>query len=165
MAFVFFLALAGVAWMGLRGDLGPGAFVTGAIFGAIAWRLEHAYSSERFDPRRALRLVWRATKVAVSFAGELIFANWHQLRVVLAPRIDVQPHWIHFDTRIESPALRLVLGVMVSLTPGSLVCDEIEGSDGSVCLWIHILDSQDPEQVLARIRRRLETPLRALEET
>ncbi len=165
MAFVFFLLLSGFAWMGLRGDLGPAAFVTGAIFGVVAWRLEHVYSSEPFDPRRALLLAWRGAKVAASFAAELVVANWQQLRVVLAPRVDVQPHWIHFDTRIESPALRLVLGIMVSLTPGTLVCDEIEGADGSVCLWIHILDGEDPEAVLDRIRRRLETPLHALEKT
>jgi multisubunit Na+/H+ antiporter MnhE subunit len=99
----------------------------------------------------------------VYFVWELAVANWQQLRIVLAPRIDVQPHWIHFDTRIESPALRLALGVMISLTPGSLVCDEVEGADGRVCLWIHILDGEDAEATLERIRQRLEAPLAALE--
>lgn len=163
MAFVLFMLLAGLAWMGLRGDLGPGAFVTGAAFGAVAWRIEHAHSSQRFSPGRALRLSLQSAKVLLSFLGELVAANWHQLRVVLAPRVDVQPHWVHFDTRLESPALRLVFGVMISLTPGTLICDERERADGSVCLWIHILDGEDPQAVVARIRERLEAPLRELE--
>jgi multicomponent Na+:H+ antiporter subunit E len=163
MAFVLFLLLTGFAWMGLRGDVGVGTFATGMLLGAVVWRVERVRSSKPFQPGRALRLVLRSVAVLSSFGWELLVANWHQLRIVLAPRIDVQPCWAHFDTQLESQALRLVLGVMISLTPGTLICDEVERSDGSVCLWIHILDSDDPDAVIERIRQRLEAPLCALE--
>jgi len=163
MAFILFLLLAGFTWVGLRADLGLGTFGTGMALGAVVWRMEHAHSNEPFRPLRAVLLIGRASKVLFQFVWELLVANWLQLRVVLAPRIDVQPRWVHFDTRLESPALRVVLALMISLTPGSLVCDEFERPDGSVCLWIHILDGEDASAAVERIRRRLETPLRALE--
>jgi len=98
-----------------------------------------------------------------TFVWELVVANVQQLRVVLSPRIDVDPCWVHFDTVLESPALRALLGVMISLTPGTLVCDEFERPDGGVCLWLHILDTDDAPAAVARIRERLEAPLRSLE--
>ena len=108
------------------------------------------------------RLAWASVKVAAIFTWELVLANFGQLRIVLAPRIEVQPRWVHFELALESPALRALLGVMISLTPGTLVCDEAPHEDG-FHVWIHVLDSDDPEAVINRIRRRLEAPLRALE--
>ena len=52
------------------------------------------------------------------------------------------------------------------MTPGSITCEEIEQrEDGvDVChVRIHLLNAEDPEAELARIRARLEAPLLAME--
>jgi multicomponent Na+:H+ antiporter subunit E len=163
MGFFFLMLLSGFAWMGLRGDVGGGAFVTGCVLGALIWRLEAARSRLRFTPMRAIRLTWLGARVLVLFLAELWIANWVQLKIVVAPRIEVRPHWISFYTRLESPPLRALLAVLICLTPGSLTCEEIVESDGRVRLFVHALDTTDPRSVVARIRERLEEPLRALE--
>ncbi|MBW2231167.1 MAG: Na+/H+ antiporter subunit E [Deltaproteobacteria bacterium] len=163
MAFFFFLLLTGFAWMGLRGEVGIAAFLTGCVFGALAWRIEKARSRLRFAPARALRFSVAGARVLVLFLGELAIANWLQLRIVLAPRIEVHPQWISFYTELESPALRALLAVLICLTPGSITCEELLESDGRVRLFLHALDTTDAEALVARIRSRLEEPLRALE--
>jgi multicomponent Na+:H+ antiporter subunit E len=163
MAFFFFLLLSGFAWIGLRGEAGLAEFVTGSVLGALTWRFERARSRQRFAVGRALRLTGAGARVFVLFAIELAVANWQQLKIVLAPRIEIQPRWFSFHTELESPALRALLAVLICLTPGSLTCEEELESDGRVRLYVHALDSTDPDADIERIRRRLEEPLRALE--
>ena len=90
-------------------------------------------------------------------------ANVQQLRIVLAPRIDVQPGWIRYRSELETPALRALLGAMISLTPGSLTYEESLLPDGSWSIALHVLDMRDEAHVVEQIRRRFEAPLRAME--
>ena len=86
-----------------------------------------------------------------------------QLRIVLAPRIDVHPGWIRFDTELETPAMRVLLGVVLSLTPGSLTYEESISEDGACDIALHVLDLRDEDRLVERIRARFEAPLRAME--
>jgi len=163
MATFFYIALAGVAWMALRADLDWLTFATGAAIGVAAWRIEGASARRPFSLARAVRMVPAAIHLLGLFLWELVVANVEQLRVVLAPRIRVRPHWIHFRTEIESPAMRATLGLMIALTPGTITAEEVELDDGGFSIGLHVLDAAEAEQAVERIRRRLEAPLRRLE--
>jgi multicomponent K+:H+ antiporter subunit E len=75
----------------------------------------------------------------------------------------VHPGWIRFDTELETPAMRVLLGVVLSLTPGSLTYEESILADGTCDISLHVLDLRDEERLVKRIRARFEAPLRAME--
>jgi len=160
----FFVALlAGVAWMGLLGEFGWGHFTVGVILGLAIWRVEGARARRPFGPLRALFLAWLGLRFLAVFLWELLVAAVEQVRIVLAPRIDVHPGWIRFDTELETPAMRVLLGVVLSLTPGSLTYEESISEDGACDISLHVLDLRDEERLVKRIRARFEAPLRAME--
>jgi multisubunit Na+/H+ antiporter MnhE subunit len=162
MSTFFFAILAGLVWMGLTADLGWGAFAFGAVVALTLGRFSGPRAHRRFGPLRALLLVGLGLRLLVVFLWDLLLANLEQLRIVLAPRIDIQPGWIRFRSELETPAMRALLGAMLSLTPGSVTYEDISSEEGCfICL--HVLDLRDEEQFVARIRRRFEAPLHAME--
>jgi len=161
---IFFVAvLTGVVWMGLLGEIGWGPFAAGAVLGLVFWRLSGARSRRPFGPLRALSLAWLWLRFLAVFVCELVVAAVEQLRIVLAPRIDVNPGWIRFGTELETPAMRVLLGVVLSLTPGSLTYEELISEQGACEIALHVLDLRDEERLVERIRTRFETLLRAME--
>jgi len=162
MSTFFFAIVAGLAWMGLTADLGWGAFAFGALIALAIWRALGARAHRPFGPLRALRLVGLGLHLLAVFLWELLVANLEQLRIVLAPRIDIHPGWIRFRSELETPAMRALLGAMVSLTPGSVTYEDVSSDDGCfICL--HVLDLRDEERLVATIRRRFEAPLHTME--
>jgi multicomponent K+:H+ antiporter subunit E len=160
----FYVAiLTGVVWMGLLGELGPGTFAVGACLGLVVWRVEGFRARRPFGPLRALRLAGMGLRFFVVFLWELLVAVLEQVRIVLAPRLDVRPGWVRFHTELETPAMRALLGVVISLTPGSVTYEE-SISEAETCeLSLHVLDLRDEARVVERIRARFEAPLRAME--
>ena len=163
MSSFFFAILTGLAWMGLTAEVSWGSFALGAGGGVLISRLEGARERRPLGLVRGLRLVWLGARLGVVFLWELVVANLEQLRIVLAWRIDVRPGWIRFDSELETPAMRALLGAMISLTPGSLTYEDSAAEDGAWSVSLHVLDLRDEEQVVARIRERFEAPLRAME--
>ena len=160
----FFVAiLTGLAWMGLLGDIGWGSFALGAVLGFVIWRIEGHRARRPFGPVRALRLAWLGLRFLGVFLYELLVAVGEQLRIVLAPRIDVQPGWVRFSTDLETPGARVLLGVVLSLTPGSITYEETVSADGTCELSLHVLDLRDEERMIERLRARFEAPLRVME--
>jgi len=159
----FFVAiLGGLAWMGLSAKLGPGAFAFGALVAFVTWRSLGARAHRPFGPLRALQLVWLGARLFVVFLWDLVVANLEQLRIVLSPRIDVRPGWIRFRSELETPAMRALLGAMLSLTPGSVTYEDLSSEDGCI-LCVHVLDLRDEAALVAQIRRRFEAPLHEME--
>jgi len=163
MSTFFFAILTGVAWMGLLGEIGWGSFAVGVVLGLAIWRIEGFRARRPFGPIRALRLSGLGIRFLAVFLWELVVAVGEQVRIVLAPRINVSPGWIRLNTELETPAMRVLLGVVISLTPGSLVYEETISEDGACDLALHVLDLRDEDRVVERIRARFEAPLRAME--
>jgi multisubunit Na+/H+ antiporter MnhE subunit len=158
----FFLVLAGIGWMALLGSVSWSTFAVGVLLGAVIWRVEGGLV-RGLSPLRAVRLTRLGLRVLAIFLWELVVANAQQLRIVFAPRIAVCPRWIRFRTELQSPGMRALLGVMVTLTPGAVTYEESRDAEGAWCIGIHVLDTADEAATVARIRTRLERPLRAME--
>ncbi len=160
----FFVAiLSGLVWMGLYAEIGWGSFALGALLGLGVWRLAGERARRPFGPVRALRLIGLGVRFVGLFVWDLLTAVAQQVVIILSPRIELQPGWIRFRTELESPPMRALLGVVLSLTPGSLVYEESVSEDGACELSLHVLDLRDEEGEIRRIRSRLEAPLRAME--
>ena len=162
MSTFFFAILAGLVWIGLNKHLSWGNFAFGAVVALAVGHFFGVHAHRRFGPLRALRLVWMGLRVLAVFLWELLVANFDQLRIVLAPRIDIHPGWIRFRSELETPAMRALLGAMISLTPGSVTYEDVSSEEGCyICL--HVLDLRDEARLVEHIRRRFETPLHAME--
>ena len=160
----FYVAiLAGIVWMALLSEIGWGNFVVGAGIGLSVWLLAGARAHRPFGPLRALRLAWMGLLFFGIASWELLVSVFDQTRLVLSPRMDPQPGWVLLRTELETPAMRVLLGVLISLTPGSLVYEELIDEEGRCDLALHVVDLRDEEQMIERIRSRLEAPLRAME--
>jgi multisubunit Na+/H+ antiporter MnhE subunit len=163
MSTFFFAMLAGLAWMALTGLSSWGAFAVGAGLGLAVWRVERRRAQRPFGFVRALRLTLLGVRLLFVFLWELVVANVEQLRIVLAPRVDVCPGWIRFRSELETPAMRAMLGAMISLTPGSLTYEESAAEDAGWTISVHVLDLRDEARLIEQIRNRFEAPLRAME--
>jgi multisubunit Na+/H+ antiporter MnhE subunit len=162
MSTFFFAILAGLVWMGLNENISVRDFAFGVVVALAVGRVSGARAHRPFGPLRALFLVYLGLRLLVVFLWELLVANLEQLRIVLAPRIDIRPGWIRFRSDLETPAMRALLGAMLSLTPGSVTYEDVSSEEGCyICL--HVLDLRDEERLVDHIRRRLEAPLHAME--
>ncbi len=150
--------IGGLVWMGLRGHADLATFVVGAaVSAAAAWATRLPWRG-RFSPVRLSRGLAICCQILFRFVIDLTVANVRQLRLVLSPRLRVRPRWVRFTTSLKRPTPRLILGVLISLTPGS-VTEELRGNE----YVIHVLDADPEEDPLIAIRSRIEAPLLRLE--
>jgi len=166
MSAFFFIIFTAVVWMGLRGDIGVFTFAVGILLGFGMWRLFGFKSRHPFSIVRAIRLTFLGVSVFIVFLKELVLANLQQLRIVLAPRIRVSPHWLLYRTELETPAMRAVLGSMIVMTPGTVAYKETEAEEGGWTIAVHALhakDEQEAQKTLDRIHDRFESRLRQME--
>ena len=166
MSAFFFVILAGIAWMGLRGNAGVDSFIVGVVIGFGLWRLFGFESRRPFSIVRMIRLALLGASTFIVFVSDLILANLQQVRIVLAPRIAVSPYWLQFRTELETPAMRAVLGSMIVMTPGTVAYGETEVEEGVWIIGVHALhvdDEADAQNTIDRIRGRFESRLRKME--
>lgn len=161
MASIYLAIVFGIAWTALAKSLSVGAFLAGAVMGVIIARLSGLSEGESFSPARLVRRSLALARVLAAFVRELIVSNIAQLRIVLAPRLQVYPHWIRLETDLEHPLLRATLGMMISLTPGTITCESVD-EDNRVFI-IHAITRVPDVEIAAGIKRSLEEPLRRLE--
>ena len=95
----------------------------------------------------------------VNLFKELALSGWGTARVILAPRGQVQPGYARLDYGDLGPAAASLLGVLVTLTPGTTSLD-IDTERHEILL--HLLDSRQTEATVAAIRRNFVRPLRLL---
>ncbi len=163
MSRFFFIVVSGLAWMALNADIDFGSFVVGGLIGMAMWTIQGAKSHRPFGLRRAALLGLLGSRLFLIFLWELLVANLQQARLVLSPRIDIQPGWIELPCSLETPAMRTLLGTLLTLTPGSLTYEENTDSDGNWMIRMHLLDARTGEQEVQRSRDRFEGPLRRME--
>ena len=166
MSAFFFIIFSGIAWMGLSGDISVFTFIVGLLLGFGMWRLFRFKSRRPFSITGAIRLTFLGLSVFIVFLKELLLANLQQLRIVLAPRIQVSPYWLQYRTELETPAMRAVLGSMIVMTPGTVAYRETETEEGVWTIAVHLLHAKDGEEAqksLDRIRDQFESRLRQME--
>jgi len=164
MSGFFFMVASGVVWMGLSVDLDLETFIWGAALGAALWLIRGQKSHRPFGIKRALVLILLGSRLALIFVWELLVANLQQLRLILAPRIDIEPGWVEVHCSLETLPMRALLGTLLTLTPGSLTFEENTDENGRWTIHMHLLDTRGGEASLERARLRFEAPLRRMED-
>lgn len=87
------------------------------------------------------------------YLKELLVSNVTVAKTVLFRPQDVRPAFIEFTTRLRRDASILMLGNLVSMTPGTLTVDF---DPKTRVFTIHVLDAEDPAEIQKALRTTFE---------
>lgn len=103
----------------------------------------------------------RAALVLVAvFLWDLVAASFAVARIVLAPRVRTNPAIVEVPVSVRRPWAVALFAYFTSLTPGS-TC--IHVSEDRTRLYLHVLDTRDPQATTARFKRLYERWIAELE--
>ncbi|WP_413363230.1 Na+/H+ antiporter subunit E [Lysinibacillus sp. 3P01SB] len=136
-------------WMFLSTNFSANGFLIGFLLGALALVMMRRF----FKSRLYLERVWAIIKLVLLFLKELILANIAVLKVVLKPKMDMQPAFFKYETALIEEWELTLLSSLITLTPGTVV---VHISDDNKYLYIHAIDAADIDETIASIRDSFE---------
>lgn len=150
MAFQILLNVSlALLWMFLSANFTASGFVIGFLLGALSLVMMRRF----FKGRLYLERVWAVIKLTILFLKELILANVAVLKVVLAPKLDMQPAFFKYETALTEEWELTLLSSLITLTPGTVV---VHISDDNKFLYIHAIDAADIDETVESIRDSFE---------
>lgn len=145
-----------VSWLLLQGSLELVHWIWGAVLGLLLPWLAHDFIDAPPTPVRAWRAMLRLAGVVL---WDIVKANVTVARIVLDPRRQPQPAWVHVDYTLQDPRGVVLLATIITMTPGTVSC-VIEEERRRIL--VHALDAGDPQAVAAEILERYERPLKEI---
>jgi len=148
----FFILLV---WLGLHSSLAPLYLVSGVLLAVL---LPGLLNRALDDPVR-IRRPWVALGLGAVVLWDIVVANLAVARRVLGPLGRLRPGFIEVPLDLAHPDAVALLASIIAITPGTVVADV---DDGRTRILVHVLDLDDPGQLIAEIKRRYERPLREI---
>ena len=145
-------------WLLLVNELSVGHLLLGALLGWAVPLYTARFWPDQVRVRRPLLLL--------RFIGVVLFdiivANVFVARLILGPRERLRPAFVVMPLALRSEVAISLLANTISLTPGTV---SAYLSADRRCLVIHSLHTTAPDELVATIRQRYETPLKEILET
>lgn len=94
--------------------------VGGIVAGLVTLYNRHLLFSRNEMPGHIFILLWPLFCFFFRFLYEVIRANVQVVRVVLSPKMAVQPQWVRVPMRFTSPLNAVLFANCTTLTPGTL---------------------------------------------
>ncbi len=138
-----------LTWAAVTGSFSLINLIFGFLLGSFALYLirEQVGTSGYF--RRAYKVV----SLAVLFVYELVLSASRVARIVLTPKIDLQPAIIAYPLVVDRDFEITLLANLITLTPGTL---SVDVSDDRKVLYVHCLDAPDVDAEIEAIRTGFE---------
>lgn len=150
MAFQILLNLVlAFVWMFLSSNYTANAFIIGFMLGLLFLLAVRKMLPGRFY----FASVWSIIKLAILFLKELVLANIAVLKVVLKPKLDLEPAFFKYETSLTKEWEITLLSSLITLTPGTVV---VHLSDDNKTLFIHAIDVDDIDETIESIRNSFE---------
>lgn len=92
----------------------------------------------------------------VVFLWDVLVANINVAILIASPNSSLRPTFLEIPLDIDHPFLITILANTISLTPGT-VSSNVAGDRSA--LLVHCLDCEDPDEEIARIKKRYEDRL------
>ncbi|WP_438015722.1 Na+/H+ antiporter subunit E [Sorangium sp. So ce315] len=146
--------LLALAWVCLTGDFS----LRGLLIGAFLGFLGLTFGQRAPRGRRYTRAVRGSLRLLGSFLWQLVLANLQLARDVLRRELPFRPQLLRLDVRDLGRTQVVLLGNLISLTPGTITVD---AEDDGATLLVHTLYAEDPEAVRGDLRALAELILRA----
>jgi len=141
--------LMAIAWGAVTGSFTAVNLAFGFVLGGGALYLirEQVGTGKYFN--RAGKLV----SLALLFVYELILSAVRVARIVLRPKIDLQPGIIAFPLTVDKDFEITILANLITLTPGTL---SVDVSEDRKILYVHCIDVPDPQETIDDIHNGFE---------
>jgi multicomponent Na+:H+ antiporter subunit E len=147
---VVFLFVA--MWAGVTGSVYLPNLILGLVLGLLAlWLLRDPQ-----DRRPQLR-IGVSIRLALLFVVELFKSAWRVARIAVRRDLALKPAVIAYPLGLTSDAEITLLANLITLTPGTL---SVDVSDDRRTLFIHCVDVDDVDAVVADIRDGFEATIR-----
>jgi multicomponent K+:H+ antiporter subunit E len=144
-----------VIWLLLVNQLSVGQLLLGSLLGWAVPLYTARFWPEQVKVRRPLLLV-RFTAVVLY---DILVANVAVARLILGRQEHLQPAFLVMPLSLRSELAISLLANTISLTPGTV---STYLSADRRCLIVHSLHTTEPDELLATMRKRYETPLKEI---
>ncbi len=142
----FFLAFL---WMLMQVSFTTPTFVIGYLLGMFIILSMRRFFKTRFYMHR----VWAVIKLFFLFMKELIMANYEVVKVVIKPKLNIEPGIFALPIELTSNWEITLLSNLITLTPGTFVIDV---SDDNKILYVHAMDVPDAKEAIDAIKNSFE---------
>ncbi|MBT8166077.1 MAG: hypothetical protein HKO82_06660 [Acidimicrobiia bacterium] len=131
-------------WLALFGSFAPNVVGGGVLVAGLV-----AYVFRHLSPRwpRALMRPWAAGRFVVHFIVQLAASTWGVIVALRLSRDEIRPAVIGVPLRVRTRTEITLLMNSISFTPGTVAL-ELHHHE----LFVHVLDTDDPEGVVADVR-------------
>lgn len=151
----FLSAVLALTWLGLNNTLAPGQVLLALTLGLLLPRLLGPF----LPPAPRLRSPGTMARLLGVVLRDILVANVEVARRILGRESALRPAFVRVPLDLRDPLGVATLAAIVTLTPGTLSADL---SDDSSQLIVHALHVADVAGLVAAIKQRYETPLRAI---
>ena len=115
---MYFLLL--LLWMIFNGRVTLEVFLFGVVIcGWLYWFISKHMGYNYKDEIRYAKKIPLYLKYAVVLVWEIIKANIDVIKIVLNPKLEIEPAIVRFRTDLESEAAQVMLANSITLTPGT----------------------------------------------
>lgn len=125
------LAVLAVVWVALSGKIDPVHLGFGALsVGLAAWMTRDLELAQTLTVRtRPLGRVWLGPALRYPFwlLKEIAVANVQIAKIILDPRLPIDPVVVRFDSRLKASLAHVLLGNSITLTPGTFTVEVRDG--------------------------------------
>ncbi len=147
--------LLAVSWLLLQGSLEPVHLIFAVLIGLVIPRLIHRL----LGPGVRVHRVDRILRLLVIVLWDIMVANLAVAWIVLNPRSNPRPAWVHVPLKTDHPHAIVLLATIITTTPGTVSCviDETRHE-----ILVHALNCDDAPAMAAEIDARYQTALKEI---
>lgn len=152
---MYFLLL--LLWIIFNGRITLEVFLFGVVI--CAWLYWFISKHMGYDRKREIALVKKIPlylKYAVVLVWEIIKANIDVIRIILSPKMEIEPAVVTFKTNLKSEVSHVTLANSITLTPGTYTAGLDDGDFVVVALDKSKFGEGLDESVFVKQLRKLE---------
>ena len=135
------------------------------IFGVLSAALVTFITQDLLEPEErrrtaasgmtaGLKSAWRLVLYFVWLVREVIISNLQVARIVLHPKLPIDPGLLRFRTRLQSRVGHILLANSITLTPGTITVDLTEGT--------YLVHALVPEAAGSLLEAKMQSKLEAI---
>jgi multicomponent Na+:H+ antiporter subunit E len=137
-------------WLLLSGHYDLFHLSLGVLCSLLVAFLSHDLLIENISGLKRLKKTWRFVLYVPWLIYQIVVANLHVAYLILNPKV-IDPRIVRFKTRLKSQFSMVTLGNSITLTPGTITMDIIDGE-----FVVHALSKKVADDILSgEMERRI----------
>jgi multicomponent Na+:H+ antiporter subunit E len=130
-------------WLLLSGHFDLFHLSLGLLCSLLVAFVSHDLLIENISGLKRLRKTWRFVLYVPWLIYQIVVANLHVAYLILNPKV-IDPRIVRFKTRLKSQFSMVTLGNSITLTPGTITMDIIDGE-----FVVHALSKKVADDILS----------------